>query len=201
MKLLILNGPRDTRAAKYLIYRGTYRAHPTYHDGFPRDHEINNLFFWFLEEGGELGLVHDFSKAARYTELLNQNPLLGYRHFELVEATDGNPAAGEGRQQLGFDVSAGYNNSLLWWGLETTPSANGLSEPIRELMNLVHRFYAPQLNRHGLFETAEIASQCLRSMDALQSLSPNLYEGEDLETSFQAAGLYLHPIKGRRAAD
>jgi hypothetical protein len=200
MKLLILNGPRDPRAAKYPMYRGTWRAHPTYHDAFPRDHEINKLFFWFLEEGGELGLVHDFSKAARYTELLNQNPLPGRGHFEVVEVTDGNASPKEGAQRLGFDVSAGYNYSLLWWRLESTLGTDGPPEPIRELMSLVHRFYAPQLNFHGLFEKAEVASQCLQSMDALQSLSPNLYEGEDLKPNFQAVGLYLHPMPGGRVA-
>jgi len=192
MNLLILDGPRDPRAAKYSAYRGTWRAHPTYQDAFPRDHEINKLFFWFLEEGGERGVVHDLSKATRYTELLNQNPLPGYGQFEVVEV-DGNASAMEGVQQLGFDVSAGYNYSLLWWRLEPTLGTIRPPGPIRELMNLVHRFYAPLLNSHGLFESAETASQCLQSMDALQSLSPKLYEGEDLKANFQVVGLHLHP--------
>jgi hypothetical protein len=207
MNLLILNGPRDPRAAKYPSYRGTYRAHPTYCDALPNDHEINQLFFWFLEDGGELGVVHDLAKASRYAELLNAhlkafNP--AFTHFEIVEVRDGGESSQARSQLLGFDLSAGYNSSLLWWGLETEakvavsvaqtadPSRVGIfPEPILELYNLLHRFYAPQLNQDGLFDTPEVASQCLRSMDALQQLSPNLYEGENLIPNYRVVGVYL----------
>lgn len=209
MKLLILNGPRDPRAAAYPRYRGTYRAHPTYCEALQEDHEINKLFLWFLEEGGESGLVHDLSKASRYTELLNLHlsefkP--GFAHFEVIEVTDGDtPGYAEGRL-MGFDLSAGYNDSLLWWwGLATQPRAApsvgqpgntspGMStfpKPILVLDGLIHRFYAPQLNRNGLFQTPTTASECLGAMDALQQLCPNFYEGEDLRAAFCVVGVYL----------
>jgi hypothetical protein len=191
MNLLILNGPRDPRAAKYPSYRGTYRAHPTYCDALPNDHEINQLFFWFLEDGGELGLVHDLAKASRYVELLNQNPLPGYKQFEIVEVTSPDSPQQAGGRLLGFDLSAGYNSSLLWWGLEPQLEPNAVREPIGELVDLAYRYYAPRLGPCGLFQTPEIASQCLRSMDALQRLSPNLYEGEDLIPSYRVVGVYL----------
>lgn len=31
--------------------------------GCADEHEINQLFFWFLEEGGELGVVHRLRRA------------------------------------------------------------------------------------------------------------------------------------------
>jgi hypothetical protein len=114
MKLLILNGPPDARAAKYPLYRGTCRAHPAYCELLP-----------------------------------------------------------------------------LWWGLEPQPGLETVPEPIRELVGLVYRYYAPKLNRQGLFLTPEVASQCLSSMDALQRLSPNLYEGEDLIPTYRVVGVYL----------
>jgi hypothetical protein len=55
MNLLILSGYRAPRTAAYPQYRDIYRAHPNYLDSVPREDEINQLFFWFLEEGGELG--------------------------------------------------------------------------------------------------------------------------------------------------
>lgn len=206
MNFLILNGPRSPRAAAYPHYRGTYRAHPTYSERLPEDSEINKLFFWFLEEGGELAVVHDLSKALRYAELLNDHPLPRRSHFEVVEVTDGDEPPHVGGELLGFDVSSGYNNSLLWWWQpatqpgaiasverngDTSPSATIFPEPIRALSTLIKRFYTPRLNRNGLFQTPVSASECLRDMDALQQLCPNLYEGESLKDNFCATGVYL----------
>jgi hypothetical protein len=168
---------------------GTYRAHPTYFEPLPSDHEINQLFHWFLEEGGEIGVVHDLRKAMRYAQLLNQFAT-GIKQFEVIEVTDGE-ASRIGFELLGFDLSAGYNNSLLSWGLESQPGVSGLSEPIRELVDLVCRFYGPRLNSYGLFQEPRTASECLRSMDALQVLSPNLFEGGELKGTFNVVGLYL----------
>ena len=44
-------------------YRGTDRVLPYHCDELPDEHEANKAFFWFIEEGGELGVVHDLSKA------------------------------------------------------------------------------------------------------------------------------------------
>ena len=191
MNLLILNGARDSRAARYPQYRGTYRAHPTYVDSAGSDDEVNRLFFWFLEEGGELGVVHDSVNALRYAALLNERSD-GTRRFEVVEATNGDADPQAGVEFLGFDLSAGCNNSLLWWwGTEPPMYSDALPAAVRELGNLIHRCHGPRRNKHGLFQELQIASECLRSMDALQQLSPNLYEGESLQSGFEAVGLHL----------
>jgi hypothetical protein len=212
MKILILNGPRTPRVALHPHYRGTDRAHPTYCDALPENHEVNKHFFWFLEEGGESGVVHDLTKAWRYAELLNSHLTAfspAFTHFEIVEVCDGGESSQGQSQFLGFDLSAGYNNSLLSWGLDTKAKA-ALSVaqtedasrvrifpgPILELYNLLHRFYAPQLNQNGLFQTSEVASQCLRSMDALQQQAPNLYEGNDIRANYNVVGVYLVPLNG-----
>jgi hypothetical protein len=191
MNFLILNGPRDPRAAAYPQYRGTYRAHPTYCDAVPEHHELNKLFFWFLEEGGELGVTHDLAKTQRYADLLNQHAVPRRRRFEIVEVTKDDTCPEAGTELLGFDLSSGYNNSLLWWHLEPATGVSTLPAPIQELDNVTRRFYSPQLNGYSLFQAAEIASECLSAMDALQKLSPNLYEGEDLKPNFSVTGVYL----------
>lgn len=191
VKLLILNGPRDPRAANYPSYRGTYRAHPTYSDLFPEYHEINRLFSWFLDEGGELGVVQDTQRALRFAELLNRHSP-GSEHFEVVECTDGDALPQSGGALLGYDLSAGYNNSLLWWQLRPPPGVASLALHVQEFYELLCRHYGPQLNSQGLFQTSDIAVLCLRSMAALQELSPNLFEGGDLR-SYQVIGIYLVP--------
>ena len=192
MKLLILNGPRDRRTTYNPLYRGTYRSHPSHCDELSDDHEINRLFFWFIEEGGQLGVVRDLPKAQRFAELWNAR-LKESERFEVVEATDADIGPSHGGKFMGFDLSAGYNNSLLAEGLRQSLCAKHLPEPIRELWDLIIRHYAPQLNAAGLFQTLEMATLCLRSMIALQDMSPNLFEGGDLR-GFQP--VLLHAISG-----
>jgi hypothetical protein len=188
MRFLILDGPRDKRSIYNPLYRGTYRAHPTHCDALPDDNEINRLFFWFLEEGGELGVVRDRSKALRFAELWNAR-LSEKDRFEIVEVIDDDTLAESKINFVGFDLSSGYNNSLLTSGLPLTPGLSRLAEPIRELyLQICHR-YSPQLNAQGLFESSEVASMCLRSMVALQRASPNFFEGGDL-SDFHLVGLY-----------
>jgi hypothetical protein len=188
MNLLILDGPRDPRPGNNPLYRGTSRAHPSHCDELPDDHEINKLFFWFLEEGGQLGVVRDITKALRFAELWNAR-LKEKNRFEVVEVADGDAHPQSSGVFLGFDLSAGYNNSLLSSGLKQFLGVNQLREPVRELWDLVSRHYAPQLNGQGLFQTFEVASLCLRAMTALQDLSPNLFEGGNLR-EFRVVGLY-----------
>jgi hypothetical protein len=196
MNLLILDGPRNPRPGNNPLYRGTYRAHPTHCDEIPDDDEINKLFFWFLEEGGELGVVQDLSKALRFAELWNARLREGSR-LEVVEVVGVEAHPESGGEFIGFDLSAGYNNSLLATGLRQFFGVNQLAEPVRQLWDLVSRHYAPQLNGQGLFQTLEIASLCLRSMTALQDLSPNLFEGGNLRI-FRPVGLYAVDFKNTR---
>ena len=194
MKLLILDGPRDPRSGKNPRYRGTHRAHPSHCDELPDSDEINKLFFWFLGEGGELGAVHDLPKALRFAELWNTH-LKEKDRFEVVEVTDGNDQPQTEGVFIGFDLSSGYNNSLLVCGLKYLPGAHQLTESVRERLDLLNRQYAPQINVQGLFQTSEVASLCLRSMIALQDLSPDLFEGGDLR-DFEPVGLHLVSASG-----
>ena len=190
MKLLILNGVYTRPSGRNLSYRGTFRINPTYCDDLPSDHELNKLFMWYLEEGGESGVVHDLPKAIRIAELCNaQAP---QHQFEVLEVLDGNDAPRGDQALIGFDLSEGYCNSLLQCGLKQFTGALKLPSAIREFSELLSRHYAPQLNVSGLFQTLEVASSCLQSMIALQSLSPSIYEGGDL-SRFKVVGVYALP--------
>jgi hypothetical protein len=189
MNLLILNGPRNPRAAKYSTYRGTYRAHPTYCDSVPRQHELNKFFYWFLEEGGELGVVHNVGNALQYAKLLNQVSSIKYGCFEVIEVTNGNASPEVGNRLLGFDLSSHFNDSLLWWQLEPQPSVRSVPPLIQEATDSICTTYRPKLNSSGLFQTADIASGCLEAMNAVQRLYP-VYEGEDISEDYQIVGIH-----------
>ncbi len=189
MKLILLDGPRSPHAAMHPNYRGTYRSHPSHCDALPEDHEINRLFYWFLGEGGELGVVQDLQKALRFAELWNSR-LPQPERFDVIEVTDGNELPERGDRFLGYDLSAGYNNSLLWWQLQPSKGVADTAQPIRDEYYMLCRQYAPQLNDQGLFRTSDVASMCLKAMIALQDRCPNLFEGGNLG-HFQVVGLYL----------
>lgn len=189
VKLLILDGPADPRLKHNASYRGTHRAHPGYEHSLPDTHELNSLFFWFLQEGGELGVVHDVEKADRLCGLLNTVGKQG--SFEIVEVTHANEKPNLNGAFLGFDLSINYNASLISNGFQKPQGAPPLPEPTQSLLDLLEGFYRPQLNESGLFLTFQAAQDCLRSMDAVQTLVPNLFEGVRLRTNFQSVGLYL----------
>ena len=187
MNLLIL-GP-TTGHSNNPAYRGADRAVPSYCDALPEDHEINRLFYWYLEEGGEYGLVHDFAKARRFAELWDQQP--GGDRYEVVEVTEGNGASVGGGKFLGFDMSAGYGNSFLGGGvLSMVPTqARGPGDPLSTLHELLIAHFAPRLNSNALFTTYDDAEFCLRVIRALNNLWPNSFEGTDL-SEFHVVGLY-----------
>lgn len=113
----------------------------------------------------------------------------GEKKYEVIEVIDGKEASSSCDRLLGFDLSSGYNRSLLQWGLKSFPGLNTLPEPIRVFCELLNLYYAPQLNHYGLFQTFAVATSCLRSMKALQTLSPNLYEGGDFNR-FSVVGVF-----------
>lgn len=186
-EFLILNGPRYPSRSPNLAYRGTFRRAPGYFENLPEDHEANGLFLWFLQEGGELGIVHDRQKARRLRDFCNSCGSGG--KFELVEVTDGEKGPFFGEEFLGFDLSQGLNNSLLWAGLDRqVPGDPGL--PIRVLTNTIFRLFSKELNSNGLFSTFETAMQFRASLVALQALEPNLFESDALE-KFKPLSIFL----------
>ncbi len=148
MHLLLLDGPASQLPGFNPSYRGTHRAVPSHCDDMPDDEEINELFFWYLEEGGEEGVVRNRAKALRFAELWNRR-LPRDRQFEVVEVIGDSVAPSGGGRVLGFDISSGLAGySLLVGGLAEIPKTKPVPDAIRKLANLLARFYRPKLNEH-----------------------------------------------------
>jgi len=159
---------------------------PGHFDSLPEDHEFNKLFHWYLEEGGETGVVHDVSKAKKLANAANVNS--GDEKFEVVEITDGNKASSIGGEFLGFDLSQGFCNSLLWEGLKVERAQED-KPSIQTLCQLLEEFFRPRLNQYGLFSDFQTASFCLKAKVALQSFHDSLFEGRDLNV-FKVVSVY-----------
>jgi hypothetical protein len=162
--------------------------HPMHFDTLPEDHEANMLFAWFIEEGGELGVVHDVTKARKLRDLCNSYGL--ENNYEVVEACDGGQLSSHCGEPLGYDLSQGLNNSLLWWGLKLGDKKP--SNPVPVLAEVVFAHFSQQLNRYGLFSEINSATKCRDALGALQALQPNFIEGSDLG-KFRATALYRIP--------
>jgi hypothetical protein len=186
--LLILDGPRNPKRHPNPVYRGTFRMHPTHFDKLPEDHEANIRFSWFIEEGGELGVVHDKAKARKLRDLCNSYGL--EENYEIVEACDGDQLSSHGGELLGYDLSQGLNNSLLWWGLKRVDKKP--SDPVSVLAEVVFTHFSQQLNCYGLFSEISTATKCREALIALQALQPNFIEGDDLG-KFRTTALYRIP--------
>ncbi len=182
MNILIVGKAPDSMPFVSPRYRGICRSSPSYCETQPSDAEINQLFHWYMNEGGQSSVVHDVDKARRYIKLWQEAE--PKQEYELIEVVDGTnlPSVGS--------IFLGYGSSLIQWGLVSYASGITVSKPIRHLLDLVNYTFAPHLNAQGLFQVFEVASYCLKSMVALQSLHPNLYEGGDL-SRFRVVGVFL----------
>jgi hypothetical protein len=170
-------------------YRGTFRPHPYYVDTLPDTHEVNQAFFWFLDEGGELGTVRDVKRAQKLVDAYRQ--LDPPQEFEIVEAIKPNKSPHYGEEFLGIDLSCGLNNSLLWCGLRLVGKGFG-TRKIHPRLQLIEEQFIPMLNDNGLFDDLEAASLCLSRMLDIQRLHPNLFESDE-RSDFETVALYRVP--------
>ena len=178
-------------------YKGTYRDRPHYADEFPDDHPVNQAFFWSIqkdprlsEEEVELDAMRNLTKAKGLIATYKWHT---GEEFDLVEVTRGNEQPEAGGEFLGFDLSRGIFNSLLWYGLEVCYQQPGAWDAEREdilrliqpLVCLVEAYYKPRLNANGLFEDAQ---SCLDCMTSIQTIGPDWFESG--ENNFEVVGIY-----------
>jgi hypothetical protein len=193
MDLLILKKSLGSGQEALSTYRGTERTHPTPFAKLPESHVANQLFYWFVDEGGPRGVVHDLKKAKQLVELLN---LFGDAVFyEIVQVgTERQVTPGKGGF-LGFDVSAGFNNSMVRRlllqerGGEFPAKAPAADQAVCQLAKLQKQFFTPKLNDHRLFQSYDEAEFCLRTARALNTLRPGWIEGTDL-AEYEVTSLY-----------
>ena len=176
--LLILKKNLATETGPASSYRGTERAHPVHFTNLAESHSANQLFSWFVEEGGPRGVVRDVKRAKQLTESLN---LFGDSVFyEVVQVgTERGVTSGKGGF-LGFDVSATFHSSLLRRLLleESGPELRRAADATFKDLSTLHRVHFTQkLNDHRLFQTAEDAEFFLRAARALREVKPTAFEG------------------------
>jgi hypothetical protein len=172
-------------------YRGQSRTTPYYCEEMPHSNKVNQLFFWYCDEGGEDGTVHDLKKA---TELVEAYAKLDPpQFFEIVEITKNGEPAKTKSEFLGFDLSSG-GYSLLGWGLDFVfikphdVINDEILDLILPLLQLVQKHFQPELNKYGLFSEYKIAKFCLDCMISLQQIRPGLWENEDVK--FEVIGVW-----------
>ena len=188
---LLLLGENMLGARGAAGYRGTYRAAPPHADMLPEDSEYNQLFSWYCEADYHGG-VEDSDRARRLLSLLRSQ--VGRRDFEIIEVCRVGHKPKISRELLGYDLSCAFYYSLLSWGLDLREAqqASQLPAAIRDLSALLEAHFKPLLNMHGLFSYEGNAAFCLRSMLALQALSPGLWEN-DQDSNFEVVAIFKIP--------
>lgn len=184
---LIIRGERLGLSASIGSYRGTYRAEPSYCEDLGEDHPVNQICRWHMEEGGQIGVVHDLKKAQQLVTLYRN--LRPPQKYDLLEVIRGEvPPAGT---LLGYDLSSMLHYSLLSWGLRLVECSSITDVATRKVVGpiaeLIERFFRPRLNPNGLFDDYATAKFCLDTMMALQAVHPNLWE--DDKANFEIVGL------------
>lgn len=188
MNLHIVNGPAvpDWSAPRY---RGPRRREPYYCNELPADSEINKLFVdWYIEEGGESGIVHDLAKAVHYAKLCTEH--FRGRSFEVIESTEADALPDAGGRFLGYDLLYHSANSLLYWGLKTWSTKGRSPQEADTLWKGLSLALAPTLNEFGLFGELDEAVFCLQSMIALENFAPGYFQSGDLN-EFNGMRIYL----------
>lgn len=206
MRLLVIGEPVGKGIPKKRpVYRGTYRDRPYYCDQFGEDHEVNRAFFWFIQNGREetandLDIVQDLGRAREIAAVYKR---YAGQEFEVIEVTLENEEPSAGEQFLGYDLSRGFFNSLLWYGLDICYDRMGgwdseradLLRVIQPLVCLVEHYFKPRLNANGLFDDYKTAKWCLDCMTSIQTICPDWFESG--ENNFEV--VCLHKVKVERA--
>ena len=195
MNLLILEKPvPDTSPG----YRGTDRFSPPYLDHLSDQHPANQAFVWYAEEYGGFGVIHNLEKAIRLVREYER--LDPPQHFELIEvASPDQPFESKEHTFIGFDLSAFYSHSLIFWGLEYNKKDIVIPDipkddnywDILPLIILTYKHFLPMLNSYGLFNDFEVADECLTCLMALQKIHPNQW---DEGFVFEVVKLAIVPI-------
>jgi hypothetical protein len=191
MNLLILGNPTlDGPMAEKARYRGTFRTQPRYCNSFPEKHELNQVYSEYVHDGGEVALLHDADKALHLVEVYRRYGI--QPDLQVVEVTEHSSPPECGTIFLGYDLSSGFRNSLLW-DLVPLPFESVLDKTdlrdraVMALAHLVGVEVNRSLNTVGLFSDYDLASRCLMFFESIQLLSPGFYEDGD----FAVCGLYI----------
>jgi hypothetical protein len=181
-KFLILGEPFGTSDP---LYRGTYRTYPSYVENDSSNSVVNTYFHWFVQQGGELGIVYDRKKALETVEAyakLNQS-----QHFEVIRLLGEKDESGVGEEFIGFDICSKSYYSPLAWKFYKHSEEEFSAAP---LLQLAQKYFTQLLNDKGLFSDKGDAEFCLQCLQALDVGWPNLFESGDSKC-FEVVGLSI----------
>lgn len=192
------------RATQVIRYRGTFSDVPTLGTFAPGAGTANEeLFRVFMDlhdryPDDELPLIHDLDTAIHMTGLLARYEP-GHQ-YEIVELTAHDAKPEIGRRLIGYDVSIGYNLSLVWIvfiAYEAPPEGAPIEgewpeelKDIRPFIDLMYAYFCPKLNADGLFSTFADAEFFLRCARAQNHFHPDLWESRTLLEEFEVVGFY-----------
>ena len=185
--LLILGSPYPYSDSSF---RGIDRRCPTIPHQLDENNPLHQAFLWRANRPDLT--VQELAEARNLSRLLaEQNPP---EHYELIELTEKNSQPSVGNELLGFDLAIDLNHSLLSFGLEYNLRQEGLDsahQALIPLLQLVTRFFRPQLNTHGLFDEYAPAEFCLDCLLSLQKLVPNIFDS--WEGNYRVVGVWRIP--------
>lgn len=189
--MFLILGPRNAYgyAESNPAYRGTYREHPYGLQGPGDDPRVNRAFLWFLEEGGQEGVVHNLEKARELVEAYKTTTPPQF--FEIIEPVADDGSASAGTTFLGYDLSGGgVGFSLLARDLHLTSDPGSTEDLLFPFFRLIESYFRPRLNQNRLFDHYETAEFCLSCMKACQKFSPGLWENDDVVDLVMVTKLY-----------
>jgi hypothetical protein len=122
--------------------------------------------------------------------------------LEVIEVTRGKAEPEVGGEFLGYDLSVGYDTSILSGGLDMEGIDN--SDPripgdpynnslVSSLFKLLGKYFRPLLNAHGLFDSYEDAVFCLRCSSAIPYVSPESFDQQETrgrEPHYEVLGIF-----------
>jgi hypothetical protein len=174
-------------------YRGTDRERPYYRDDLAPNDSVNQAFLWYIDEGGESGLVHDLDRALKLAQAYRdgQPPQL----FEVVEVTISDQQPEGGGSLIGYEVSAGYASSAVMPFLAEKSAANlsvvSSAEIVDPLLRLMQQHFRPLLNSHYLFDDYAVAAHFFDCVVATARISPRSWLNRWHE--YEVVGLWRLP--------
>jgi hypothetical protein len=193
MRLLILGEPiaGDESPPFLKSYRGTFRSEPCYPEGFAKsvgdEHPTVKLFDWWFDESAHdqeaNGLIRSLDKAK---ELVRTYAQYNLQELEIIEITLNDEVSVLGGEFLGFDLSLGFGDSLLYMtgGLALCHDYTGWHDPreaqilhqLHPLMCLLEEHFKPLLNTQGLLPDYQIARQCWNCINAIEQFVPDVFD-------------------------
>lgn len=191
-----LNGPVLHDMPPRQRYEGMYRTTITVTAQIESRSEWLGLTELYFSKANTWGLYENEADAiSLHCELKHRNYPI---HFDLIRAsTELVRHESSAWSMLGYDICSGFYYSLLAWSFSGTANSDTLSTCAKHELDMHNQKWKPMLNRHGLFDSFQLAAQCLAEHINLQNKYPGLFESSSLqEFKVVSVELFMSPQHG-----